>query len=54
MSELSELRAALKPFAKELNDWQPDAPDRWRVSSLTKLTVGDLRRAKEALSRSED
>lgn len=53
-----ELFAALKPFAKALDDWGDDQgqPDRWNIwehPTASGITLGDLRRARAAIQLAE-
>lgn len=57
---IAELEAALKPFADEANTWVHSAPDDYQIKIKletkvmpSKLTVGDLRRARDLIAASE-
>ena len=58
VAEIEKLRAALKPFADQLEDAideeESDTDHLWESSAAMGLTVGDIRRAAEALGQTAD
>lgn len=59
MQTKRELIEALKPFAREAADYDPDRndghqfPDHERIEMESRITVGDLRRARAAIARAK-
>lgn len=54
---LAEAQEVIAPFGKEVDNWSDSglnkAYDTWKISDHTRLTVGDLRRARAFLERSK-
>lgn len=53
ITEIERLQAALKPFAKEADRYDPDEGDDDRPAWDTQFTIGVFRRARAALTQSE-